>query len=532
MSLSGPSLPATGQLESQQTEEVDESLEVSSELDDALNELGMLSSSSGAATSNDLLTRKDLLKDKLRRVRYPLRREKEREISWSSSSSSGSCSSSGYSSRRSSNSSVGSFSSLRSCHTRSPLMTQCSIAETPTGLGPGMSCFTTMSSSTSNTSAQFARRMITSQLSCSSTSSYGSSSELFVDPLQLSSSTAFKSSDVQKVIRRYHRSTFKPYVRRRNSLNINAKDRMAVFSSLGSGDTLPLRNGLSDSEASSGSGTGTPPPSSSFQQQLQHRPVSLNSGINPNFFSNIFKSNLQSEFPETKSNPSSPERTEMVAMAVNTLSNETQQQAPQQQTSQLRGGRIAGDTSGYCVIACCPFGPHPHVHSSHGVMTRSKSLDDLISISFLSDDSSSSTDCFGTNALRGGTVTGPLNAGVIGFPGPSAPSSSLSTTDSNPQYSLYSSLTTHSSQQQQQQDPFSSLNPFLNPLNAFSCSIRNSQGLPLHHHSHHHLQHPSPSTPQQPLDPGVTSSSSDRGSVCDTVLLENVLQGMNRLEMN
>lgn len=523
--------PVLGQQQPTDVTDVDEeALEVSSELDDALNELGMLSSSSGAAmTSNDILSRKDLLKEKLRRgMRYPLRREKEREVSWSSSSSSGSVSSSsGYSSRRSSNSSVGSFSSLRSSHVRSPLMTQCSIAETPTGVGPGMTCFS-MTSSNLPSAAQTRRGIMTSQMSCCS--SYGSSSELFVDPFSSTSSAAFKSNNIQKGIRRYqhhHRSNYKPYGgRRRFSLNINAKDRMAAFTSSGSGDSLPLRSGLSDSEASSGSGTGTPPPGNYGQQ---HRPISLTtSGINPSYFSNIFKSNFPTQqndlqFQETKSNPSSPVRDAMTTVVMSDVN--TQQQVQSRVIMQRR----IGDSSAFCNMPCPLNGPSL-VHTSYGttVLTRSKSLDDLISISFISDDSSSSTDCFGTNALRptmaGAVMTANSSMGFCQQP-PHHPAVGVANPSS--QFSLYSTLTTG----HQLQETSSLNNASLSPLNAFSmsCHVRNSQGLPLHHHSHHHLLPSSSSNSavscqqQQPIE---------SGEACDNHLLENVLQGMTRLEMN
>lgn len=96
------------------------------ELDEALNELGMLSTAA----------RPDFLREKLsRRQRRPLRRENEREISWCSSSSS-STSSSGSRRSSSSSSSSGSFSSLSyfRSHSRSSLNSY-SIPETPTGTG-------------------------------------------------------------------------------------------------------------------------------------------------------------------------------------------------------------------------------------------------------------------------------------------------------------------------------------------------------------------------------------------------------------
>lgn len=113
------------------------------DLDEALNELGVLTEPSKRLS-------------KWHR-RHPLRREKERELSWcsSSSSSASSCSSR----RSSSSSSSGSFSSLgeavnihvkistelchatgyssSSFHSRSSL-TSYSIAETPTGQAPGV----------------------------------------------------------------------------------------------------------------------------------------------------------------------------------------------------------------------------------------------------------------------------------------------------------------------------------------------------------------------------------------------------------
>jgi hypothetical protein len=410
-------------------------------------------------------------------------------------------------------------------------MTQCSIAETPTGIGPGMTCFSNTSSS-NLPSAQHRRGMIQSQLSCSSTSSYGSSSELFIDPFS-SSSSAFKSTDVQKGIRRYHHhrsSNYKPYGgRRRFSLNINAKDRLASFCSSGSGDSLPLRSGLSDSEASSGSGTGTPPPNYGQQQSqgiaFQHRPISLTtSGINPSYFSNIFKTNfplVQSDlqFQETKSNPSSPVREDMTD--VNTQVNQRVVQ-----TNQTRRDIM----SGLCNQMPCPLGPH--VHSSHAVLTRSKSLDDLISISFISDDSSSSTDCFGTNALKGGINAPPgimaANSSIgVAF----GQHSNVGDVNAGQYSSLFSS---GHNQQQLLQDPLLDTNSHLNPtLNAFSMScVRNSQGLPLHHHSHLQLQHPSSSSPYPAASPCHQPIEGRPTTTCDTHLLENVLQGMNRLEMN
>lgn len=136
----------------------DDSSEVAGELDDALNELGMLS----AANQDKNRNRSDFIKDKwtagARRgypLRYPLRREKEREISWGSGSSSSS--STGSSSRRSSStsSSGGSFSSAGSCYSRSysrsSLISSYSIAETPTGINPP-GPFSTTTTSSSNSS--------------------------------------------------------------------------------------------------------------------------------------------------------------------------------------------------------------------------------------------------------------------------------------------------------------------------------------------------------------------------------------------
>lgn len=136
----------------------DEPEEVAGELDDALNELGMLSALSQDKNRN----RSDFIKDKWsaagRRgypLRYPLRREKEREITWCSGSSSSS--STGSSSRRSSStsSSGGSFSSNSgSCYSRSysrsSLISSYSIAETPTGIAPGPFGSTTTTSSNSS----------------------------------------------------------------------------------------------------------------------------------------------------------------------------------------------------------------------------------------------------------------------------------------------------------------------------------------------------------------------------------------------
>lgn len=150
-----------------QSGSIEESSEVAAELDDALNELGMLSS--GQQELKMIRTRSEFIKDKWsvsgRRgypLRYPLRREKEREISWCSGTSSTSSGSSGSGSRRSSStsssssgsfcSSIGGGGSTRS-YSRSSLISSYSIAETPTGNAPiGGPFGTTTTSSSSNSS--------------------------------------------------------------------------------------------------------------------------------------------------------------------------------------------------------------------------------------------------------------------------------------------------------------------------------------------------------------------------------------------
>lgn len=448
-------------LQHQQEEERQDSIEseITSELDDALNELGMLSSSSGAAIGADPLTglsrKKDFLKDKWRRGRYPLRREKEREICWSSSSSSGSCcSSSGSSSRRSSSSSAGSgsFSSMRSCYTRSPLLSSYSIAETPTsGYSPGISSF-------ASSSAQ----------SSVSTSSFGSGSDMRMNDVV---NMCMRSVDVVKVLRhRPHRPS--PY-NRRCSLNLIGKvDRPSSSSSSGfysppvGSDSLILRSGLSDSEASSGSGTGTPPP--------PLRPNSFNAA-----FFKTFSENMAVTSVETKSNPCSPEKNyDMKLAAENTL-----QMGSRMKVNNNNATHSAYTCSSY---AGCAYASMSHVHCSSGILSRSKSLDDLTSAAFVSEDSSSSTDfghghppdgCFLTTAAPHHLQQPPLTTAI--------------------------------------------------PESAFLRCCH----APIHHHSHHQLQ--SQADPlTQPVSVLRPSDSLTPVPSCDSSLYDNVVHRMNQLEMN
>lgn len=604
--MEGQQQPPTSQhqLISQMSSEM-ESLELSSELDDALNELGMLSTSSGTGVEGvgGIISKKEL-KDKLRRVsRYPLRREKEREISWSSASSSGSCcgSSSGYSSRRSSSSSVASCSSFtrpgsglglalnnNNPHHRSPLIASYSIAiDTPTGTVPSSFSSSSSISSSSSTTAQqphaaavtFQQKLfqkhafsgVSSSSASSMSSSFGSHGDIhttsgptsfdlqYQQRLSRLSSSAFKSVDIPKVMRRINRSSYKPYVRRRYSLNIGKDScgrRMGVccpscgsisgpsigrrsssssfYSSPGT-DTLILRSGLSDSEASSGSGTGTPPPSLLPLGGQTSRPHSSTT-TSFNTSTTTTEVLLCSEVKETKSNPSSPEK-EILMMS------------PTEASKVVTRGMGNG---GYCSHPSCPFGPSPHVHSAHGVLTRSKSMDDLAPSAFFSEDSSSSVDVVVGGGV-GGTCCAPMIRTGVAVTGPSCMTASG--------YGVFGGgdPTSFPFQQQQQQQIQPQSQQLLNTgivdlssssstssyyhqihqqlLNP-SCNTR-----PLHHHSHHHLTsitdcQPVGGTGGEGRASSSTSVEHGRGgeregsSSTVTPTYESVLTaGINRLDM-
>src|SRR5438105_4828142 len=80
-----------------------------------------------------------------------------------------------------------------------------------------------------------------------------------------------------------------------------------------------------------------------------------------------------------------------------------------------------GGNGGYCTHPSCPFGPSPHVHSAHGVLTRSKSMDDLAPSAFFSEDSSSSVDVVVSGGV-GGICCAPVMTGLrtgVAVAGPS-----------------------------------------------------------------------------------------------------------------
>ncbi|KAI1289652.1 hypothetical protein HDE_08328 [Halotydeus destructor] len=225
--------------------------DTSTDLDEALNELGVLSA----------VPETTRLKKWSRR--YPLRREKEREVSWCSASSSSSSSSFGSSSRRSSSSS--SCSSSQACcqrsYSRSSFQSG-SIAETP-GKCPSSGYQSTGSFSSSTSSL------------CSS---------LDLEQIPGMNAAVFKAN------------FSKPRRLRTAPYSFSAKLRRCSLQADGKRDKpigvkdLCLAYGLSDSEASSGSGTGTPPPGGDYSHAM-----TLN-----------LKRPFHLDFKEVKSNPTSP----------------------------------------------------------------------------------------------------------------------------------------------------------------------------------------------------------------------------------
>lgn len=218
----------------------------------------------------------------------------------------------------------------------------------------------------------------------------------------------------------------------------------------------------------------------------------------------------------------------------------TQRVVGQQISQAILRSRTPGEMSGFCTLPSCPVGPQTHVHSCHGVLTRSKSLDDLISLSFLSDDSCSS-DCFGTNALtmQSGCLSGRTNP----IPPPLDQVFGQSTVTeprnapSQP-YSLYQQQDMTCIANSNSSPFFTGMNPNENEfLSSSLLGVRNSQGLPLHHHSHHHLQYPLPSnsppihSQQQPHSLDQVVNTTNQRQPRDA-LMDKVLQGMDRLEMN
>ena len=210
---------------------------------------------------------------------------------------------------------------------------------------------------------------------------------------------------------------------------------------------------------------------------------------------------IHAQAPATKSNPVSPEKSSY-DMKLDTSGGGTEGAGVKEAAQSTFGGSVACRFPSCCAAQqVCPFASTSHVHCSQGVMSRSKSLDDLTSVAFVSEDSSCSTDLgssCGAHASQQAT----------------AAEARYFTIGAGPQASVR--LFMPSLQQ-----------PSLQPLMQQPSLASDGQGLlrcshvPVHHHSHHQLQSSGHSSSSQVVPPCDSSS-----------LYDSVVQRMNHLEMN
>lgn len=186
----------------------------------------------------------------------------------------------------------------------------------------------------------------------------------------------------------------------------------------------------------------------------------------------------------------------------------------------VSGAPILPSTSGsYCALGInCPFGTTPHVHAAHGVLTRSKSLDDLISLSNPSSEESCSSCEFhcgppsrspvSVNTNIVGSVFRPLGHRIF-LPSSSSnvePNTLPINFNDPPHIALaalgLSGVTSES---------------IASGSASFSTPAANSLQAPVpgHHHSHHQLGHEGSFLPP-----------------CDTMIYDTMLQRMSQLKMN
>lgn len=176
-------------------------------------------------------------------------------------------------------------------------------------------------------------------------------------------------------------------------------------------------------------------------------------------------------------------------------------------------------TSGsYCALGInCPFGTTPHVHAAHGVLTRSKSLDDLISLSNPSSEESCSSCEFhcGPSSRSPVNVTNNVVGTVFRPLGHRVFLPSTSNVDPNaipvnfndpPHIALAALGLSGVNSESVASGPASFTTPAPSSLQA---------PIPGHHHSHHQLGHEGSFLPP-----------------CDTMIYDTMLQRMGQLKMN
>ena len=202
----------------------DDSSEVAGELDDALNELGMLAAVESKNQNREFIKGKwSAAGRRGYPLRYPLRREKEREISWCSGSSSSSSTGILESAvkfyfliRRILL--VGGILLLTRSYSRSSLISSYSIAETPTGNAP----IGTFGSSSGTVQRQpplpplaYGKHLYSTRTSTINSRILTHSSSVDLMDQAMSGVTTcisnFKSVDFPKVLRRVHHQSYKPY---------------------------------------------------------------------------------------------------------------------------------------------------------------------------------------------------------------------------------------------------------------------------------------------------------------------------------
>ena len=174
----------------------------------------------------------------------------------------------------------------------------------------------------------------------------------------------------------------------------------------------------------------------------------------------------------------------------------------------------------YCALGInCPFGITPHVHAAHGVLTRSKSLDDLISLSNPSSEESCSSCEFhcGPSSRSPVTVTSNVVGSVfrplghrVFLPSPSSnvdPNTLPPLNFNDPPHIALAALGLSGITSES----------IASGSASFSTPAANSLQAPIpgHHHSHHQLGHEGSLLPP-----------------CDTVIYDTMLQRMSQLKMN
>lgn len=174
---------------------------------------------------------------------------------------------------------------------------------------------------------------------------------------------------------------------------------------------------------------------------------------------------------------------------------------------------VSGGSGGqYCALgAACPFGVSPHVHAAHGVLTRSKSLDDLISLSNPSSEESCSSCEFHCGPSRSPVTIPAVASNSRPFIGNRAfPATVTSSTDSN-------TLPIHFNEPPHIALAALGLSGITGETIASDSSGVNSLQAPIpgHHHSHHQLGHGGSYLPP-----------------CDTMIYDSMLQRMGQLKMN